>query len=121
MRQVSNLKRSRWSLVLCFLAALLLAVFPLGAAAKVYLSGGGDDQAGDPVDSNDLGGAGGSGGSDDDIHDSLNTTPIKDRYDRPTLFGFYIILAPSGSNLLGFELLFIVPVDTTDAEGAYAR
>ena len=119
MLSVSYLKQSRWSLLLCVLAALALAVMPLGVSAKVYLSGG-DDLGGDPVDSNDLGGAGGTG-SDDDIHDALNVTPIPTRTDPPTLFGFYVVIVPSRTSALGFEFLFLTPMALANAEGAYAR
>ena len=118
MLSVSCLKQSKWSLLLCVLAALALAVMPLGVSAKVYLSGG-DDLGGDPVDSNDLGGAG--SGSDDDIHDALNVTPIPTRTDPPTVFGFYVFIVPSRTSAFGFEFLFLTPMALADAEGAYAR
>ena len=120
MLSVTNLNQSRWSLLLCALAGLALAIMPMGAAAKVFLSGG-DDLGGDPLDGNDHGTSGSGGGTDDDIHDALNVTPIPERVDRPTLFGFYFVIIPSRTNVIGFQLTFLPATTFVLAEGAYAR
>lgn len=120
MLSVPYLKPSRWSLLFCILAALAFAIMPMGAAAKVFLAGG-DDRGGDPLDGNDHGTNGSSGGSGDDIHDALNTTPIPTLPDRPTLFGFYVVIVPSRTSALGFELVLLAPMPPTDVEDVHAR
>jgi hypothetical protein len=122
MSTVSKLKHSPLGLVPCLLALLMMALLPAPAAAKVFLGGPGVGE-GDPVDSNDLGndGATGGGGTDDDIDDALSVMPSPEPVLPWGLEFLRIIVVPTGTGALPFQVLFIVDQPLAAVEGAYAR
>lgn len=123
MYSIAKLRYSPFGLVLCVLALLAMTALPLPALAKVFLAGP-QSLNGDPVDSNDLGpdGTAGGDGGDDDVNDSLSVSPPVTDPLLPLFYEFLrVIIVPTGTGPLSFQILFVVEGDSATAEGAYAR